>query len=63
MGATPRMYAAEFKRQALDLLACSGKTASVVAKAPGFNSSNLAQWHREDVEGGILAVDTSLAPC
>jgi transposase-like protein len=57
------MYTAEFKPQALDLLACSGKTALVVAKAPGFNSSNLAQWHREAVEGEILSVDSSLAPC
>ena len=52
MGTTPRTYTAEFKCQALDLLASSGKTASAVAKDLGFNSSNLTRWRREAAEEG-----------
>lgn len=53
MGEQRRSYPEELKRNALDLLRTSEKSARAVARDLGINSGLLSRWRREEaLEGG-----------
>jgi len=53
MGEQRRSYPEELKRNALELLRSSGKSASVVAKDLGIDSGLLNRWRREEKQEGV----------
>lgn len=52
MGEHRRSYPEELKRNALELLRSSGKSASAVAKDLGIDSGLLNRWRREEKQEG-----------
>ena len=47
-----RLYPAELKRSALEMLRTSGKSASAVARDLGINHGLLSRWRREEQQEG-----------
>ena len=52
MGEKRRMYPEELKRNALELLRTSGKSAAAMARDLGIDSGLLSRWRREEAREG-----------
>jgi len=52
MGEHRRSYPEELKRNALELLRTSGKSAATVARDLGIDSGLLSRWQREEAKEG-----------
>lgn len=52
MGEHRRTFPEELKRNALELLRTSGKTAAAVARDLGIDSGVLSRWRREEAKEG-----------
>jgi transposase len=52
MGEQRRVYPEELKRNALELLRTSGKSARAVARDLGVDSGVLSRWRREEAKEG-----------
>ncbi|MBO8138859.1 MAG: transposase [Desulfotomaculum sp.] len=52
MGEARRTYTKEFKKEAVELLKTSGKSAAAVARDLGINVTNLRRWRQQFQELG-----------
>ena len=52
MGSKPRSYTEDYKRQVVDLVASSGRTATAVATEVGLHPTLLCRWVRQYGAGG-----------
>ena len=52
MGSKPRSYTEDYKRQVVDLVASSGRTATAVAAEVGLHPTLLCRWVRQYGAGG-----------
>lgn len=50
-----RRYTPEYKREAVELVLCSGKPLSHIARDLGLNAPMLSRWRREHEQAGLLA--------
>ena len=62
-GSRPRSYTEEYKRQVVDLLASTGRTATSVAAEVGVHHTLLSRWVRQygQAEGSASAASRSTA--
>ena len=63
MGSTPRSYTEDYKRQVVDLVASSGRTATAVAAKVGLHPTLLCRWVRQyGASGGRVEAARPPAP-
>jgi transposase len=63
MGSKPRSYTEDYKRQVVDLLASSGRTATAVAAEVGLHPTLLCRWVRQyGASGGQVEAARPPAP-